>query len=178
MNCKVAERFFQVFNVLQDEMRQPRDYGTGLQLTHSEVGFLDVVHEEQGANVSRISQRLGFTKGAITQTYQKLMQKGLIEQYNREGNKKEKYFRLTELGERTREGHQQFHEEANQSLCDYFSSLKEGEADVILGFLDHLNECTPFCEFPCRCGAKDAKEVRDERDAADGARFARCAGKQ
>ena len=176
-NCRVAARFFQVFNQLQEEMRQPKDYGIGLTLTHSEMAFLDVLHREGGANVSTISRHLGLTKGAITQSSQKLMQKGLVEGYSRPDNKKEKYFRLTELGARAREGHQRYHDDANQRLCDYFSELDEGEAAGILQLLDHLKGCPPFSEFSCRGGALEPKEVENERDV-EGARPARCGGKR
>lgn len=175
MNCRVAERFFHVYNLLQEEMRQPRDYGNGFALHHSEVAFLDVIHRIPHANVSRISTELGLTKGAVTQAYHRLSQKGLIELYRREGNKKEKYFRLSEQGELARRGHQRFHEHANKSLCHYFATLTEGETQVIFDFLDQLKQCVPFCEFPCTCAPKP-KEDEHEPDNAAGQRAACCAG--
>lgn len=178
MNCRVTERLFYTFDLIQEEMRQPRDYGSGSLLTHSEVTFLDVVYQDPDVNASKISTRLGLTKGAITQTYQKLYQKGLIEQYKRSHNKKEKYFRLTELGKVARDGHQQFHEQANQRLCGYFSSLNEGEAQTILGFLEHLKQCMPFCQFPCKCGSEESKEVNYGSNPTEGMRTACCPGKQ
>lgn len=178
MNCRVTEGFLDVVNLLQEEARKPRDYGNGVPLTHSEVGFLGVVHRDPDANVSRISQALGLTKGAITQTTQKLSQKGLVEQYQRSHNKKEKYFRLTELGELARSGHERFHEDANRRLCAYFSSLEEGEARTILDFLAYLKECMPFCAFPCRCGEDESKEEYYGSDAIESEWPARCAGRR
>jgi len=164
MNCRIAEQFFEVMNLLKDDQKQIRDYGMGIKINHIEASFLDVIYRLPDANVSIIARNLGITKGAVTQAYVKLMEKGLIDSFMRAGNKKEKYFRLTETGETIRQKHEQYHEEANKNLCRYFSSLSDEEAVTIMDFFDRLKECVPFCEFTCKQGnAKhSAKEAEDE----------------
>jgi Transcriptional regulators len=168
MNCRIAEQFFEIMNLLKDDQKQVRDYGMGIKINHIEASFLDVIHRLPDANVSQVARKLGITKGAVTQAYAKLTEKGLIESFMRAGNKKEKYFRLTAVGDVVRQGHEQFHEEANESLCRYFSSLSDEEARTIFDFFDQLKECVPFCEFTCRHGNADhtAKEAEDERNTA------------
>jgi len=166
MNCQISERFFEVMSLLQNEQKQINDYGTGIRINHIEASFLDTIYRHPDANVSSIARKLGVTKGAVTQTYSRLMEKGLIDSFRREGNKKEKYFKLTVAGEATRLGHEKYHEEANQNLCRYFSSLNEIETKVVFEFLEHLKKCVPFCEFTCRnWNAKQlAKEAQDETE--------------
>jgi len=153
-------------NLLKDDQKQVRDYGLGIKINHIEASFLDVIYRLPDANVSAVARKLGITKGAVTQAYAKLTEKGLIESFMRTGNKKEKYFRLTAVGEALRQGHEQFHDEANKNLCRYFSSLSDEEAGIILNFFDQLKDCVPFCEFTCKHGNADhtVKEAEDERN--------------
>lgn len=160
MNCKVAEQIFEIIHLLDEEKKQPKDYGTGIPLYHAEAIFLDTLARYPGENVSSLSARLDITKGAVTKLSGKLLSKGLIEITRRDDNKKEKYVCLTALGRQTVLGHQQFHQHANQKLCDYISTLNYEETTLIFQFLNHLKECVPFCEFQCGC-SRDKKEVTE-----------------
>lgn len=162
MNCRVTEQVFEIIRLLEEEKKKPKNYGEGISLYHAEAMFLELISRCPSENVSGISSRLGITKGAVTQISGKLVQKGLIEIIQREDNKKEKYFRLTTAGEEAVCGHQQFHRQANQRLCDYISTLNYDETTVIFQFLTQLKECVPFCEFTCTCGDEKNKEAEYE----------------
>lgn len=170
MNCKVTGQLFEIIRLLEEEKKRPKDYGNGILLHHGEVMFLEVAARYPHENVSGLSARLAITKGAVTQMSAKLAQKGLIEIVRREDNKKEKYFRLTKLGEESIEGHQAFHKQANQRLCAYFSTLNREQTEVIYSFLHQLKQCVPFCEFPCGCDS-----INGEEDDYDEAYAAQCA---
>lgn len=161
MNCKVAEKIFEIMKMLLEEQKKPREYG-GQLLYHSEVAFLDVVHRFPEMNVSEMSNLLRITKGAVTQLSVKLSKKELLEIYTKDGNKKEKYFRLTKAGEGVREEHLSFHENSNRNLCSYLKTLDENETKTIFDFLSHLKDCVPFCEFDCICSSQYEKEGENE----------------
>lgn len=148
MNCKVVGRVFDVINALGESQKQPAEY-RGQLLYHSEVEFLAAVRRFPESNVSDMSGFLRVTKGAVTQTAAKLFGKELVEIYAKPGNKKEKFFRLTKLGEAVHKEHLEVHERSNKLLCNYFNSLDEKETEVIFDFLDQLEKCVPFCEFDC-----------------------------
>lgn len=166
MNCKVTELFFEVVRLLQNDTKEPRDYGTGHILYHGEMAFLDIIHRYPSAKVSRISEMMGITKGAATQMSAKLSAKGLVDIYFKPGNRKEKFYRLTADGERARKGHQQYHQKANNNLCEYFRALDEAQTQAVFGFLGHLKDCMPFCEFACQCSHSDTdlKEIENESE--------------
>ncbi|WRS26647.1 MarR family transcriptional regulator [Oscillospiraceae bacterium MB08-C2-2] len=160
--CRVTNQFFDIIRLLEEEKKKPKDYGVGASLYYAEVMFLESIAQYPNENVSDLSKRLGITKGAVTQMSAKLLQKNVIEAVKRADNKKEKSFRLTEGGKLAIKGHQQFHEQANQKLCDFFATLDRDEMAVIFRFLGCLRECIPFCEFPCHCG----EEKRNNKEAA------------
>lgn len=164
MNCKVTEKIFEIINMIGEEQKKPREYG-GQLLYHSEVAFLDVVHRFPELNVSDMSNFMRITKGAVTQFSVKLSKKGLLEIYTKNGNKKEKYFRLTQTGETVRKEHFSFHEKSNRNLCGYLKTLDEKEMKTIFDFLNHLKNCVPFCEFDCMYSIQNEKEGENEDEA-------------
>ena len=172
MHCKVTGQLFEIIRLMEEEKKRPKDYGNTILLYHGEVMFLEMVARYPQENVSGISARLGITKGAVTQMYSKLSQKGLIEIVKKDDNKKEKYFRLTEPGKESVKGHQAFHEQANHKICAYFAKLDREQTKVIYEFLDQLKQCVPFCEFPCGCDSTmNEEENYDEAYAAQCARI-------
>ena len=148
-DCRISEAIFRTFQSLSDEFRHQKDCGAGYALRQSEADFMNTVHRQPYANVSRISEQLGLTKGAVTQICQKLHQKGLIEPYHCDGNRKEKYFRLTQKGEHARLGYQQYYAKSNHQLCDYVATLTEVEIQVIFNFMEKITECVPSSKFVC-----------------------------
>lgn len=171
--CSVTEQIFAIIRRLEDEKKNPIDYGGGILLGHAEVQFLETVARYPDENVSKLSERLGITKGAVTQMVAKLSQKELLESVRRENNKQKKYFGLTHRGEAIIEEHQRHHRQANQRLCRFVAGLDEKEASAVFRFLESVKECVPFCEFPCECKAdsrKDKEDIHHETTAAACAR--------
>lgn len=162
MHCKVTEQLFDIFRLLEDEQKKPKDYGGGISLSYSEVMFLKVVARFPRENVSGLSARLMITKGAVTQMSGKLLAKGMIEMHRQENNKKEKYFSLSPAGAHSVEGYQQFHMEANKRLCAFLTTLTPKEIATIFRFLDELKQCAPFCEFQCGNGDSMKEDNYDE----------------
>ncbi|HCD44849.1 MAG TPA: MarR family transcriptional regulator [Lachnoclostridium sp.] len=152
MECKLVGNLFDVIAMITDEQRSPQKYSESHLLYHAEMSLIDAIYEHPDANARMLSEIMGVTQGAITQMTAKLSEKKLIERYKMPGNKKEKYYRLTSEGEQARLGHQEYHSEANQKLCQYFCSLSDANARVILDFFEKVKECMPISEFACQSG--------------------------
>lgn len=161
MYCKVTEQIFEIIRLFEDEKKKPRDYGNGIMLYHGEVEFLEAIAKFPGENVSKLSQRLGITKGAITQMVDKLQQKELIQTVSRTGNRKEKYFALTDMGRSVINQHRYLHKQSNENICRFISTLDAKEADAVFRFLEHIKQSVPFCEFLCICN-DDHEDFREE----------------
>ena len=178
MYCKVTDQIFNVIRLLEEERKRPKDYGNGVLLYHAEILFLDTIARYPGENVSALSVRLGITKGAITQMVDKLLQKGLIQVEKREDNKKEKFFILTNMGNTSLQGHQELHQQSNESLCSFIGTLKPNEVDAVFRFLEHLKLCVPFSEFPCICmqdNRNNKEENHDESNTVECSKLTRRA---
>ncbi|MEA5016812.1 MAG: MarR family transcriptional regulator [Candidatus Limiplasma sp.] len=171
--CSVTDQIFGIIRRLEEEKKKPMDYGGGILLGHAEVQFLETVARYPDENVSELSERLGITKGAVTQTVAKLAQKELLESIQREDNRQKKYFLLTRKGEEVIRSHQRHHRQANQRLCRFIAGLDAKEAGAVFRFLENVRECVPFCEFPCECEGDrglDKEESHHETSVAACAR--------
>lgn len=149
MQCQLIEALFDVIGAFRQEEGLPRDYGGGVLLHHAELRLLDAVagHPEQSA--SALAGRLGVTRGALTQTARRMMDKGLIEQYAPPRNRKVKYHRLTTAGEEARRGHARHHAGANERMRAYLRGLSPAEKQGLLTFLKTLKGCMPICLYEC-----------------------------
>lgn len=156
MQCRMIHQYFTSMNTLMEEERKPRKYGTDHLLYHSEINLIDTIYRHPESNAITLSKIMGVTRGAVTQIGNQLEDKGFIVKYLKSGNKKEKYYRLTELGDEVRRGHAQYHKEANENICNYLSTLEEGDAALIMDFLDKIS-MLPISEFECNCGCKCAE---------------------
>lgn len=132
----LVEKMCKIGNILNQEMKTAWDYGIGFPLYHSEVQLLDVINNHEGANASELAKILGVTCGAVGQVIKKLMSKALIESYQLPDNKKEIYFRLTELGRRASVGHRKHHETLNAGVLNYLDQLEDADLQRISKIFD------------------------------------------
>jgi DNA-binding MarR family transcriptional regulator len=157
MDCLLSDKFFSLINSIYNEHKIPKDYGVGGDLYFSETKLIDVIYNNPNINAGEYSNILGITKGALTQLMNKLIQKKLAFSYTKDGNKKEKYYTLTSLGEKARKAHLEHYLQGNKALCQYFSSLNTDDTKVILDFLDKIIKLVPICEFSCSSDADNKK---------------------
>lgn len=84
------------------------------------------------------------TRGAISKLSKKLMEKGLIESYQKQDNKKEIYFKLTEKGKSINKIHDDLHKEFQERDKAVFDKITEEQFDYMINFAkkysDHLDE--------------------------------------
>lgn len=151
MQCSIVKNFFNMVDNIICGQKLPRDYGTGDLLYHAEADLLEVISENPDYNVSKLSEKCSVTKSAITQMTSKMIDKGLLQKYNLDTNKKEKMFLITEKGELVQEGNRKYHEESNAVMHDYLCGLNPEEKKIVNEFIEKVNECVPFSVFNCHC---------------------------
>ena len=154
MQCEIARRFFEMLTAISAEQKVPRAYSGGGILHQAEISLLEKIDEYPASNISVLSQKSGVTKSAVTQMSMRLLDKGLIERYQSPGNKKEKYFRLTEAGRAARREYAEYNRAAAEEMRNYLCSLNETDKKAILKFMDMMTKYMPVHTFPCQCGAQ------------------------
>lgn len=149
MNCQVVGKLFSVMKTMSDTEKTPSECASGQPVYTAEINFLKSIAHANEINAVELSNQMNVTRSAVTQMSNKLEERNLIEKYSKPDNKKEKYLRLTELGENVLKEYEQKHRDANERMCDYLSSLDANQRKTLIDFLDNLEQCMPISNFEC-----------------------------
>ncbi|SIQ51850.1 transcriptional regulator, MarR family [Bacillus cereus] len=102
----------------------------------SEVHCIEYIENNADSNVTQLAEAFYVTRGAISRMTKKLINKGLIESYQKSENKKEIYFRLTEQGKEIYKIHEELHNEFQERDKAVFEQVTEAEFDSIISFVE------------------------------------------
>lgn len=91
-------------------------------------------------NAISIAKYLKITRGGISKINFRLIQKGLIEAHQKEGNKREVFYTLTSLGKKVYFIHNTLHEKTLHSFRQIVETYNESEKVIISDFLNVLIE--------------------------------------
>ncbi|MBZ8121742.1 MarR family transcriptional regulator [Bacillus thuringiensis] len=132
---QVMNGFREVYNKLvwlnKDKMEE------GLKgFKSSEVHYIEYIENNADSNVTQLAEAFYVTRGAISRMTKKLIQKGLIESYQKSENKKEIYFRLTEEGKEIYKIHEDLHKEFQERDKAVFEQVTKEEFDSIISFVE------------------------------------------
>ena len=106
----------------------------------AEAHCIDKIGSMDYANVTKVAAEMGMTRGAISKISKKLLNKKLIDSYQKPENNKEIYFCLTEQGQKVYIEHKKCHTQARQEKVAILSMYSEEEQSIILRFLRDINQ--------------------------------------
>ena len=110
-----------------------------VKLHPSEIHVLLLVEAGQGTNVTRMADRLGITKGAVSQTLTRLERKGLLTKERNPQARNELTLSFTPLGRRAARRARRIQDEVQGHLDAYLSSIGTRERNTIQRFLAELS---------------------------------------
>lgn len=102
----------------------------------SEIQTLVIIRRNPNYNLTDISKELKITKGALSKTISKIVNKGLINQYKKDGNTKNVYYVLTKKGLDICSVHDKVHQTFNISPSDEFLYFCEKNSVVLSEFME------------------------------------------
>lgn len=105
----------------------------------SEIHCLDFIGKIKDPNVTKISQSMNMTRGAISKLCKKLLSNNLIDKYKKPENDKEIYFKLTELGEELYKYHEIKHKQWEERNNKFFKNVTKQEREIVASFLIKFN---------------------------------------
>lgn len=130
------EKMHKAINIITCESKIPKNYGTEHKLTYSDICLLKCVQRNKNSKAGDLSKYLGMTNGAVAQLAKKLKNKGYLEPYRIPGNKKEVYYRLTEMGKKACDGYNKHYEKIKTCIESYTTTLDEETIKKIIGLFD------------------------------------------
>lgn len=126
----LIELFLKILHLYSVINRKPKDYGTGDMLYLAEIHTIRIVGMNEKINMTRLSDLMGVTKGAISQTIRKLVGKNLIVKENT-NNRKEFTLRLSEKGKKVFRGQESFQHELFSFAETLYDEAKPSDRELV-----------------------------------------------
>ena len=138
------EKLVEILNQITEKMgsmHEPSfDFGTGVSLYRSEIHTIKSIGDNPGINMTTLAEKMGVTKGAVSQTINKLVNKGLVVKASADDNAREILPQLTELGWKGYQDHERFHMQMFQVVHEYYGGRFRHELKRFIRVMSDLNQ--------------------------------------
>lgn len=132
----IVARAFALMNRISFLDRRNRfEDENGIRLYSSEIHALLAIAEDPTTNATQLADRLGITKGAVSQTLTRLQKKEVIETEKIPQTKNEMRVLFTSKGQRILQRTLRWVQERHARLDAYLSSLSDDDRQTIEQFL-------------------------------------------
>ncbi len=135
----VFEKSYRIINKYNQKNKTARTYGTEHILYPSEVHVIEIIGDHKTLNTTRIAELLGITKGAVSQTTNKLLKKELITKTPSEEGGNEVFISLTDEGMNVYLGHRKLHNQMIENINESLSKMTAEQIEGINSFFDILD---------------------------------------
>jgi DNA-binding MarR family transcriptional regulator len=135
---EIPEQFDRIVNKYNSLQERPLDYGCGEDLYPSEIHAIEAIGKHPEAHMAEIARILGVTRGAIQQTVDRLVKKGLVEKFMNDDDRRRIYLELTAKGKAAFDAHDEYHAEMYTHMGKRFEGLRRKEVAFLKGLLDEL----------------------------------------
>lgn len=126
----LIDLFLKILHLYSVIGRKPKDYGTGDLLYVTEIHTIKMVAKNRQINMTQLAEIMGVTRGAISQTINKLVRKNLIIKSN-STNRKEFSLRLSEKGKIVYEGQKSFENEIFTFASKLYDTASPEDRDLV-----------------------------------------------
>jgi DNA-binding MarR family transcriptional regulator len=153
MQCEVINRLYYAFNSIKKRQKAPRSLRGISTLSGADIEFIDVLYSNPNQNATSLSHILKLSRGAVTQSVNRLEDMGVVMRLPVKGNRKEKLICLTDLGKEIKTEKDKEHRFANAEMCRFLGSLEAVELNAIMQFLNKVSslDISPFICLQCYC---------------------------
>ena len=111
----------------------------GIKLYPSEIHLSLFINKELDSNATRIAEKLGLTKGAVSQTLTRLEKKGIVRKKKNPFYKNELTVSFTPFGKEVIGAYIKKIKDTHEQYDRYLSSLREEERSVIKKFIKNID---------------------------------------
>lgn len=137
-NDKLSYTFLRLVTEISEIDKRTRNYGTDEKLHNAEIHMIKTIYENKDIHVSALADKLGVTKGAISQVIFKLEKKNMVVKEKDPKNLSRILLNVSEKGEIAYFMHEKLHKDFNDIFLKTLSIFSKEEVNVIKRFLNNL----------------------------------------
>jgi DNA-binding MarR family transcriptional regulator len=138
-NQSIIERIFKVMNTMLFIEKRFSFTFNNVSLFPKEVHVILLVHQEPNSNAKKMADMLGVTKGAISQTLKRLVEKGMLNKEKNPEQPKELLITLTSLGQEAANHFSEIRNRMAKKYDAYLVTLSSKERKTIDAFLQKMD---------------------------------------
>lgn len=116
-----SDDIYRFVMLVMDNMKRPRDYGTGEVLNMVEIHTISMIAKNPGICVSEIAKQWNRTLGAASRNVDRLLAKGYVEKRKTDNNGKTIHLYVTERGQQLAERH---HAYDLEMACKFYEFIR------------------------------------------------------
>ncbi|MDD3142332.1 MAG: MarR family transcriptional regulator [Lachnospiraceae bacterium] len=131
---------YRIINKYNNKSKRPKYYGTEHLLYLSEVHMIEVIGEHRCLTATQIAQLQGITKGAVSQTTNKLSKKGLIKKEVSPIGNNEISISLTDSGKIVYDNHLKYHKDLITAVSSLVNELPNESLNILKQILSIIDE--------------------------------------
>ncbi len=131
-------KFQNIVKLSQKLEKIPRQFGTDVTLTNTEIHLVELIGETENLSVTDIAKLQEVTKGAVSQSLKRLESKGLTGKTEDPENISRSIITLTNKGKTAYYAHKHWHETRDGGMKEYFNSLDREKIEFLSEFLDKI----------------------------------------
>ncbi|MGD1815539.1 MAG: MarR family transcriptional regulator [Pleomorphochaeta sp.] len=137
-NDKLSYVFLRIVTKVSEIDQKTRYYGTDTQLHNAEIHLIKAINENEGIHVTGLAQKLGVTKGAVSQILVKLQKKNMIVKETDPNNLSKLILKLTPKGKIANDNHEKLHQQFNELFYSVTDKYTKQEKELLKDFFDSL----------------------------------------
>lgn len=137
---QISELLLDTICKFDERDSKERNFGTDVNIHHSEIHMIKFIKENTNLHISAIARKLGITRGAVSQTINRLQKKGLITKEMNEVNNSKLIVKLTHKGESAYLNHENYHKQYEIRIKNILGNMRGGSEEVIYNFLLEFNK--------------------------------------
>lgn len=135
---------FKEYGDKQEILSKLREDPSLRKYNNSELHIIAAIGDLEQPNVTSLAEYMGMTRGGISKNIKKLTDEGLILSYQKDGNTKNIYYRLTDAGKAIYEKHAEAHEAWLARDIKFLDSFSDGQIeqvkDFMVKYVRHINK--------------------------------------
>jgi len=137
---EILQKLEKVIAMMESMHTPSLSFGTGILMHTKEIHTVQAIGRHPGINVTRLAEYTGVTKGAVSQTLNKLVRKGLVRKTHPPGNVKEVVLELTNLGQIGFQNHEKFHMDTLDIAREYYGDQLKSKLERINLVVDDIHK--------------------------------------
>lgn len=137
-NLDLVNKIFETISKLTFLERRRKITYQDIRLYPSEIHLLLFIYHIQDTNITNIAERLGLTKGAISQTLSRLHKKKIIIKKTEPSKKNELQVQFTKKGQLLMDHIIEFRKSLETKYLNFLETKSDKEKQIIFDFLDTL----------------------------------------